>query len=323
MDRFDRLFELNRIFQAARHPVPRRRLEESLECSRATIQRLLDDMRLYLGAPISYDRDRNGYFYDLKDGQVYELPGLWFNASELHALLSMQRLLADVQPGLLDPHLAPLQKRIDALLHLKPGSGEPVPSRIRILRAAARPAGAHFQTLAGAVAQRRRLELRYFHRVRNQTDCREVSPQGMCHYRDNWYLDAWCHQRNALRTFALDAIQGARLLEATALELPEADLRQHFEASYGIFAGPVRDEARLRFSPERARWVAQERWHPDQQGGWLADGSYELRIPYGNTPELLMDILKYGPDVEVLAPDSLRRLVAERLAAAAALYQSQ
>jgi predicted DNA-binding transcriptional regulator YafY len=76
----------------------------------------------------------------------------------------------------------------------------------------------------------------------------------------------------------------------------------------------------LRFSARRARWVAKERWHRDQEGRALPDGRYELRVPYSNTPELLMDILKYGPDLEVIAPQELRAEVIARLTSALASY---
>jgi predicted DNA-binding transcriptional regulator YafY len=320
VDRFDRIFELNRILQSARHPVSRRRLEEELECSRATIKRIIEDMRLYLNAPIVYDRERNGYCYDPSEGAMYELPGLWFNASELHALLTVQQLLADVQPGLLDPVLKPLQKRIDDLLDLQKAGSEGLQGRVRMLQMASRRSGAAFQTVAGALAQRQRLRMRYYTRASERRDERDVSPQRLVHYRDNWYLDAWCHLREGLRTFAIDAIEEARALDESAVDVPEADVDAHFAASYGIFAGPAEHEAVLRFSPERARYVAKERWHRDQQGRMLDDGRYELRVPYGNPAELVMDILKYGPDCEVTGPPALRTAVAERLAAALQLY---
>ena len=320
MDRFDRIFELNRLLQSARHPVSRRRIEQELECSRATAKRIVEDMRLYLNAPIVYDRERNGYYYDQREGEMYELPGLWFNASELHALLSVQQLLAQVQPGLLDGHLKPLQKRIDGLLEThRYGSG--IASRIRILQAAGRPAGEHFQTVAGAVAQRRRLRLRYYNRGSDRADEREVSPQGLTHYRDNWYLDAWCHLREGLRTFALDAIESAQALDSPSKEIPQQQLLEHAGSAYGIFAGAATATAVLHFTPERARWVARERWHENQQGRFLEDGSYELQVPYSNPPELIMDILKYGPEVEVKAPGILRQAVARRLREAAERYQ--
>jgi len=320
MDRFDRIFELNRLLQSARHPVSRRRIEQELECSRATAKRIVEDMRLYLNAPIVYDRERNGYYYDQREGEMYELPGLWFNASELHALLSVQQLLARVQPGLLDGHLGPLQKRIDKLLKTQ-GSGSDVTGRIRILRAAARPPGEFFQTVAGAVAQRRRLRLRYYNRGADRAGEREVSPQGLTHYRDNWYLDAWCHLREGLRTFALDAIEEAEELPTPAHEIPRDQLLEHAGSAYGIFSGAATATAVLRFTPERARWVAREHWHEKQHGRFLEGGGYELQVPYGNPPELIMDILKYGPDVEVIAPEGLRRTVAERLREAAAHYR--
>jgi proteasome accessory factor C len=320
VDRFDRIFELNRILQSARHPVSRRRLQDELECSRATVKRLIEDMRLYLNAPIVYDRELNGYRYDQKEGEMYELPGLWFNASELHALLSVQQMLANVQPGLLDPHLKPLQKRIDQLLRLQHTGSDGLIGRIRILQMGARALAGGFREVAAAVAQRKRLRLRYYNRATEERIEREVSPQRLTYYRDNWYLDAWCHLRDALRTFALDAADGLTVLEAPAIEVPDSDLDAHFTASYGIFAGPARQKAVLRFDPRRARWVAKERWHRAQEGRFLADGSYELRVPYSNPPELIMDVLKYGPDVEVVSPDDLRTEVAERLRAAVARY---
>jgi predicted DNA-binding transcriptional regulator YafY len=140
------------------------------------------------------------------------------------------------------------------------------------------------------------------------------------HYRDNWYLDGWCHLREGLRTFAVDAIEGAETLETPATDVDAAALDSHFASSYGIFAGTPEHEAVLRFGATRARYVANERWHRDQQGCVLDDGRYELRVPYSNPAELIMDILKFGPEVEVVAPLALREAVAERLREALGLY---
>ncbi len=323
MDRFDRIFELNRILQGARYPVSRQRLEQELECSRATVKRIIEDMRLYLNAPIVYDRGLQGYRYDPAEGAMYELPGLWFNASELHALLAVQQLLAGVQPGLLDPHLKPLQKRIGELLELQRPGSDGLADRVRILQMGSRQGGAHFLTVAGALAQRQRLRIGYFNRGSDSHTERDVSPQRLVYYRDNWYLDAWCHWRDGLRTFALDAIESALPLDRPSAQVSEADLDHHFSSSYGIFAGIADQVAVLRFSPERARWVAKERWHRDQEGRFLPDGRYELRIPFSNQLELVMDVLKYGPDVEAVEPPGLRAEIARRLGDALALYRSE
>ena len=61
----------------------------------------------------------------------------------------------------------------------------------------------------------------------------------------------------------------------------------------------------LHFTPERARWVADEEWHPGQQRTYLPDGTYELRIPYRDPRELVMDILRHGSHVKVISPPTL------------------
>jgi predicted DNA-binding transcriptional regulator YafY len=321
VDRFDRIFELNRILKSARYPVPRRRIEEQLECSRATVKRIIEDMRLYLNAPVVYDRERNGYCYDQAEGEMYELPGLWFNASELHALLTVQQLLADVQPGLLDPLLRPLQKRIDSLMALQHAGSEGLQGRIKVVPIAARPPGEAFQAVAEGLARRRRLQILYYNRYQARRDGREVSPQRLVYYRDNWYLGAWCHLRSGLRTFAIDAIEAVTALESEVLAVSEEALDEHFSSAFGIFAGRPQHEAVLEFSAAAARYVATERWHQSQQGRMLEDGRYELRVPYSNPAELIMDVLKYGPDVEVIAPSALREAVAARHNEAAARYR--
>ncbi len=322
MERFDRIFRLHQILKSHRHPVPRHVLEERLECSRATVKRIIDDMRASLNAPIVYDRARNGYRYDAAEGEMFELPGLWLDAAELYALAAARQLLGNLEPGLIDRELAPVRERIEELLSARHASGREIPRRVRILGQATRPAGPWFREVAGALGQRRRLRIRHLSRVREEETGREVSPQRLVHYRDAWYLDAWCHLREGLRSFALDAIRDARTLDERAIEVDDATLDGHYAAAYGIFAGPVAHTAVLRFSAKAARWVAAEQWHPKQHASWLRDGRYELRVPYGDPTELIMDVLRHGPDVAVVEPASLRETVARRLAQTLEQYRS-
>jgi proteasome accessory factor C len=323
MDRFDRIYDLHKLLSSSRYPVSREKIEQQLECSRATAKRIIESMRLYLDAPIKYDRNLNGYYYDRKQEDLYELPGLWFNASELHALLSVQQLLTSVQPGLFDKQLEPLLKRIDKLLEVQQGSGPPdnLTSRVRILQIAHRASNNAFQQVAGATVQQKRLSIDYFNRTRNETDSREISPQRLIHYRDNWYLDAWCHKRKALRTFALDAIENAHVLKTDAKTLDEKTLDAYFGSAYGIFSGQADKFATLVFSEKLSRWVSREQWHPDQQGEFLEDGRFQLKLPFNNPTELIMDILRYGPEVEVVDPADLRDAVVNQLDQALARYR--
>jgi predicted DNA-binding transcriptional regulator YafY len=321
VDKFDRIYDLHRIFAGRRTPVAVESLAQELECSKPSVYRLVRLLRDHLGAPIEFDRERGGYVYRQDpSGGPYELPGLWFSAEELQALLVFERLLESLEPGLLAEHLRPFARRVASLMeHRRLGLSE-APQRIRVLPMTARSSGAHFRTLAAATLQRRRLRIRYRSRSRDETSEREVSPQHLVHYRDNWYLDAWCHVKRGLRIFSVDRVKSAALLDTDAHEVPRAELKEHFESSYGIFAGKANKTAVLRFSPERARWVADERWHPEQTGQFLTDGAYELRIPFRDERELVMDILRHGPDVEVLEPQSLREAVIARLTTALQTY---
>jgi len=322
MDRLQRIYKLHQVFTTLRQPVSHSVLQEKLECSRATVNRIIEEMRLYFKAPIEYDRQRNGYFYALNKGETFELPGLWFSASELYALLTAQQLLAHVQPGLLDTQLKPVKERIEQILAGRHLGNNEISKRVRILRMSGRNVALEcFQTIAGALLQRNRLNINYHGRGNNESSQREISPQRLIHYRDNWYLDAWCHTRNALRSFAVERIIAAKGLPQRCRDVPEKQLDAHYASSYGIFAGKPKYTAVLRFTPERARWVADEHWHPQQQSRMLADGSYELRIPYSDSRELVMDILKHGAEVEVIEPEELRDAVAEHLKNALGRYR--
>lgn len=320
MDLFDRIYSMHRILSNARYPVSRDNLQERLECSRATVNRIIRDMRNYFCAPIEFDREKSGYYYAKTGEHPFELPGLWFNASELYALLTVQRLLTEVQPGLLEGHLTPLRSRIEQILQSQHMGGGEITRRIRILGMAARRMDPeHFQSVAGSLLRRKRMEVIYHSRSRDEVAARTISPQRLVHYRDNWYLDVWDHKKTALRSFSVDRIRKASELDIPAEEITDKELDAHYATSYGIFGGKPTKKAVLRFTPERARWVSEEKWHP-QQEGCFKDGCYVLTIPYSNSLELVMDILKHGPGVEVVSPDSLRKEVADQLSAAVALY---
>ena len=321
MESLQRIYKLHQAISSRRHPVSRVVLEQELECSRATVKRIIEDMKLFFNAPIVYDRARNGYHYDTQAGQVFELPGVWFDAAELHALLATQQLLEQVQPGLLDSHLKPVKALVEKLLASGQHDGAEIAKRVRILRMSGRSVEPEcFKAVAGALLQRQRLQIAYHGRGNDQASLREISPQRLIHYRDNWYLDAYCHNRNALRSFAVERIKKAKFLPQRCSDIADAELNAHFSGSYGIFAGAPENTAVLCFSAERARWVADEQWHSEQQGRFLENGCYELRIPYSDPRELAMDILKYGPDVEVIAPAALRAMVIEQLRGALKKY---
>ncbi len=320
MDKFDRIFQLHTILSGRRTPIALEDLTARLECSKPTLHRIIAMMRAYLNAPIQSTMD--GYRYGpAREGQPYELPGLWFTATELQALAVVHRLLADLGSGMLEEHIAPLAKRLEHLArHQRLNLGEAA-SRLRFPAVAARQVGPAFQISASATLQRRKLWMEYHARGSDEITERVVSPQRLTHYRESWYLDAFDEQRRALRSFAIDRITKPTVLQEPATDVSTSELDAHYASAYGIFGGAADKHAVLRFSKNRARWVADERWHPQQEGCRLDDGRYELRIPYRDDRELVMDILRHGPEVEVVEPDELRAQVIEHLRRSLTLYQ--
>jgi predicted DNA-binding transcriptional regulator YafY len=319
VDRTERFYRIRRRLME-KGALTRREVEEDLEISHATFKRDIEYLRDRLNVPIVWSREREAYVLDPAAEQT-ELPGIWFSPAEVYALLEIDHLLETLGQGLLARQLTPLRARLRSLLESGDHGHREIRRRIRVLALGTRRVNREvFEALSLALLGRRQVFIRHLKRGDGDITERMVSPQRLVHYRYNWYLDAWCHVRKDLRTFAVDAIRAARVDEAPAREVDDAELDRVLGAGYGIFSGAKTETAVLRFSPDSARWVADEVWHSRQVGRIEADGSYVLELPYSREPELVMDLLRHGSGVEVLSPPALRERVAEELAAAAGQY---
>lgn len=312
MSKVERLYHLHNILNQRRTPISRQDLMDRLECSQATLYRLVAELRDYLGAPLEQDPDNRGFYYDRSYQQPFELPGIWISPAELQALLTARQVLGNVQPGLLEGELESLQGRISALLQQKGVDANESSSRIHIQAVAGRPVPERlFQGVMGALIGRQQLHITYHGRRKDDISERDISPQRLTQYRNSWYLDAWCHKAEGLRSFSLERISEQSLLDKEAKDVAPEVLASHFDSAYGIFSGPAEHKAKLKFTPEMSRWIAEERWHPDQSGAYDSEGAWTLELPFSSARELVMDIMRYGPEVEVLSPASLREAVAE------------
>jgi|SRR6218665_1026544 len=322
MDRTERFYKIELLIRT-RECVSFATLLEALEVSPATLKRDLQYLRERMDAPIEYDAAANGYRFGKQwRGQQHELPGVWFSEKELHALLTMHQLLSGLdEDGILSRHLQPMFDKLSGMLGNDADEAQEITRRVKLISTARRRvASAFFETVGSAVVRRRRLRIVYRKRggKGGTVSEREVSPQRLVHYRNTWYLDAWCHQSEGLRRFALDAMEAAELLDTRAKPVALAALEAELDQGYGIFAGGRAQQATLVFSAEAAQWVSREEWHPAQRSRWLEDGRWQLEVPYVDATELLMDLLRHAGDVQVLAPAALRSAHAKRLREAAA-----
>lgn len=324
MNRSERFYRIDQLL-AARGVMTRQSLLDELGISWSTLKRDLMYLKDRFHAPIVFDREAGGYrFAQPEIGPKYELPGLWFNGDETHALLTMHQLLSELEPGLLTPHIEPLLSRLEAIVGKDGQHFADIADRIHLARIGMRRRNpAHFGVVSRATLVRKRIRVRHYNRSTDEHSGRVLSPQRLVFYRSNWYLEAWCHSRKALRRFSVDAFEEVELLDQPVKEIAPAKLKEAFGDSYGIYGGKPKHRAILRFSAAAARWVADEEWHPEQVGRLEPDGRYLLEVPYADETELMMDILRHGHHVEVLAPEALRVAVGKELQDAALQYPDQ
>ncbi len=316
MDRFDKIYRLHGLFSNRHTPVSLEKIREHLECSKATATRTIEILRDHLNAPLDYYREFNGYQYNHQSSNTpYELPGLWFSSEELHGLLICQQILQSISPGILSEQIESLQQRINKMLS-KENSPQPViADKIHFPTVGRRlKDDQHFKRIATALFSNKQLSIKY--KARGQSSApnkRTISAHKIIYYRDNWYLAAHCHFRKELRIFSIDCVHSAESLRQTALIVDTQKLQSFLHSAYGIFTGKAEFLAVLEFTKIRANWVADEHWHPDQKNEWLENGNYQLSIPFSDSRELIMDILKHGAEVKVISPSFLQKRVKEEI----------
>lgn len=319
MDKFDRIQQIHRVLRNHRYPVPIATLMEQLECSNRTIRRNIKTMQDQLNAPIEYSHKYRGWHYTDDEDNRFELPGLWLTASELQSLSLLLNLLDSLGPSLLKTELNPVEREIDKLLSARGIKPSAFRNLIKILPIANRQLPSHtFQTVSEALLNEQQLTIQYKSYNHSKTE-RCISPQALIYYRENWYLDAWCHLRKELRTFSLARIVQLTLVKEKRKDVTETKRQAHFAETYGIFSGQAKHTATLRFLPEIAREIAQQQWHPKQQSEWQGK-DYLLSIPYADDRELILDILRYSPNVFVESPVALRKKVQNKLQSALGIF---
>jgi predicted DNA-binding transcriptional regulator YafY len=315
MTKTARVYKIEMLIRNRGH-VSFKGLIEELEVSPATLKRDLDYLKDRLGAPIVYDRFLNGYkFGEEYRGHKHELPGLWFNERELYSLLMAHQMLSELDSdGVISRHLQPLLERIHQMLGPDEVGAKSLLKRVRIINAARRPVASNFfELVVDALLNRRCLRMRYLTRSRAEASDREVSPQRLVHHKNTWYLDGWCHRTEGLRRFSLDAIEQADLLQTKAKEVGAKAVQAEMDAGYGIYAGAQRHWATLSFDAHAGQWISKEEWHPEQEGRWTDEQRYELKVPFVDETELVMDVLRHGGHVKVVSPPSLKAEVQKRL----------
>ena len=207
-------------------------LQDVLKASSPTIKRDIRYMREQLGAPITYSRADGGYRYSTFESSKTDAPvrtsarragskvgnapldflrKLWYSSTELLVLkttVDLLELLACDKTSAIFSELEPLRSRVVSLFSLGDTLPRELLRRVKVVRnnkffVESRA----FETIGCALSSRHRAKIRYYTPSRDEETDREISPLRLVHYRNRWYVDAYCHRAEELRTFRIENIR--------------------------------------------------------------------------------------------------------------------
>jgi predicted DNA-binding transcriptional regulator YafY len=156
-----------------------------------------------------------------------------------------------------------------------------------------------------AIEKRRVLELHYYKENEDEFIKREVEPYQLVSGPEGWYLGCYDLGRDDTRHFRLDRMKEARVADDTFE--PRDGVEERLAEQEWLVHGEVGTAgvARVWVSPNRARWLREERTVTDE----LSDGAVVVELPYGSTDWLVREVLKGVGDLVVLEPDDARDAV--------------
>jgi predicted DNA-binding transcriptional regulator YafY len=175
---------------------------------------------------------------------------------------------------------------------------------------------AMLQQLRRAIIEERQVHMEYYSRHTGEpggeSTSRMIDPYKLIHVEKAWYVNGYCHLRQAVRNFRLDRLDSLTVLNT------------HFERAAGFNSGPhspetLPIEVQVLFQPSVARWVQEEGFYYVTHMEMCPEGlQVTLRIRHEN--DVLAWLLGWGAQVCVLTPDSLRVRLRQEACKLLALY---
>jgi predicted DNA-binding transcriptional regulator YafY len=285
-------------------------LAREIECSLRTLWRDLAVLQA-AGFPLTTDTDGKESRYRLMEGPR-GLPRIPFTTTELMGLHMGRHLLVPLRGTPAGESIHTALEKIAATLGPKPkGFLDRLQHELSarsVQNKDYRGSQEALRVVQDALQSRRTLEVQYHSYGRDALTRRSLDPVHLWTQQGGVYIAAFCHERQEVRTFALERFRHIRVTDDTFAPPADFDLERYLAGSLGLFRGrPV--TVALRFSRSVARFVAERQWHPSQQAAPHLTGELDLTLQVPICPELTRWILSYGKEVEVLAPQSLRATI--------------
>ena len=315
---YERLLWLDREIRAGRYPSVES-LAEEFEVTERTAFRDVAFLRYNLGAPLEFDRARNGYAYT---SATYSLPWVNLTQGELVALFVAEKVLAQYAST---PYEVDLRSAFEKLAEALPDevsvdlaalqdtvSFDPGPTRPIEM--------AMYRAALEAITGRQRLQVRYYTAGRAEVTDRVLDPLHLHNMAGDWYLIAYDHLRREVRDFALSRFRSMRL-EGTQFETHnEFDLAAHLGSQFGGFRGTEQTDIEIRFDPYQSRWIREKQWPGEVGREESEDGRLTLTLRVANLDAATRWVAQYGPHAEALVPKQWREAVRDYIKGGAGVY---
>ena len=278
---------------------------QQFEVSTRQVKRDIEYLRWRLDAPIAYDNLEHRY--------RYEKPYTRFRFADERRVLFSALVKGWAASEAYQPLVTPeiLESVTDAVSR----DYKTVADRIRYEAPSVEPVDLEvFAGLCRAMRDGRIAELSY-QNFEGETTRRRVEAQRLWNYGGVWYLVAYDHLRERLRTFHLGRVQSLAVT-AEAVTKQDADplWQKEVEAwtasGSGIFRGGEPFDATVRLRGAALRVAGAQRWHTAQrdESGTDAEGEFlDRTVPTVDTRELVGRLLGFGGDAEAVAPLEFRR----------------
>lgn len=295
--------------KSGRHPNASS-LAATLEVCTKTVRRDLEFLRDRMGLPIAFDPARNGYYYT---EEVDAFPTLQISEGELFALMVAEKALQQYRGTPFEHRLVTALKKLERALPDTVSLNLTEWDHAISFRTSAEPIVdvPVMEALADAIQQRRQLRLAYRKPAARTVESRVVDPYHLANVNGDWYLFAFDHLRQAIRTFVPTRIQSAEPTGKSFRRPARFALEKQLRDSFGIHSTEGDYAVVLHFDEAVADYIREKRWHPSQQLVERDGGALELRLRLGSLVEIQRWVLGWAGHARVLAPPELAHGVRE------------
>lgn len=299
----ERIQRIHQLVQAEDYPNATN-LAKSLEVSTKTIWRDVAFMRERLNLPIAFDFSKNGFYYTQ---EVTDLPTLQITEGELFALVVAEKALEQYRGTNFEkPLLSAIQKVAASLPETITLDFADLGNSISF-RTRAEPVLdlGIFKQLASATTKRRQLTIYYRKPGMDKPEPRVVDPYHLANINGEWFLFAYDHLRQDIRTFVPARIQTAKPTGETFARPDNFSLEKRLSNSFGVHSGAGQFEVGLRFHASVADFIREKKWHTSQELKELKGGGVELRLKLSSLKEIERWVLSWGGDCVPTSPPEL------------------